>query len=1024
MVNQKKIKIFFKLHWVKIIVVMVLLAIIASLVAFISAGLNEWGSVDAISKQRTVAALPFQLYMLVVSGIFSAFVFGLMWLYIGRGGAARSFTQSGKNAVEGKEIGVYWNDIIGMDEAKKEAQEVVRLIKERAEFKNIDTSILKGVLLFGPPGCGKTYLVKAIATETNLPFLALSGAEFVEMFVGVGASRVRKLFKQARELASMEGGCVIFIDEIDALGATRAADLGHGGQSERNTTLNQLLVEMDGLKGKADTIVVFGATNMPEGYLDQAFLRPGRFDRKIVLDLPDIDDRKKLFEYYVSKLNYDKASMDFDKLTRISVGCSPAEIANIVKEAGIIAQRNKKPALTMQELNQARERIYLGIKRKFKMTLEEKNRLAFYEAGHITVIYLLVPTKDVFKATIIPRGKDIVSALLTEKEEVLSRDKNLLLAEIRISLAGYACEKIKFGVTSDTSENDLSKAMELSHNMVWRWAMGKSGHVGNFDNKWVSHMIQEDLDKDVEETMELCFQEINNLLRQNWQVVEKIALELIARDELDYDQIEAIFKEFGKERPTKEVVKIQERQIIKTGITWNDVIGMDETKQEAREVVELIKDRAQVQRVGGKIIKGLLMFGPPGCGKTYLASAIASEFGLPFLYKSGSEFEQMFVGVGAMRIRRMFMEAKELSQVDGGCIIFIDELDAIGGKRAQGVDGDTTTPGVRNQTINQLLTEMDGLKGKDAEYNIVVIGATNMPEDYFDPALLRPGRFDRKLYVYLPNLEDRQKLFEYYLSKIKYDKESVRTDKLARITVRYSPADIANLVQEAAIISVRNKKESVAMQEISEAMERIKLGLRQRIQLSQREKEATAYHEAGHAIITYLFEAGRDVFKVSIIPRKGTAGVSWSHQKEETLSFDQKEALASIKCGLGGYVAEKIKYSYSSGGVDQDFKNIMGVAHNMVYRWGMGESGFLGNFSALFFTNRSTEPMLSEEVKAKLDADVQKIIKQCKDEVEQVLIENRALLDKFAEELLKKEELDYDQMEEIFKAFGKTRAQA
>lgn len=1022
MVNQKKIKIFFKLHWVKIVVIICLAAIIASLIAFILAGLNEWGSVDAISKQRTVAFLPFQLYMSVVSGIFSAFVFGLMWLYIGRGGAAKTFTQLGKNASGGKEIGVYWNDIIGMEEAKREAAEVVSLIKDRAEFKNIDTGILKGVLLLGPPGCGKTYLVKAIATETNLPFLALSGSEFTEIFIGVGAGRVRKLFKQARELASMEGGCIIFIDEIDAIGASRAADLGFGGQNERNTTLNQLLVEMDGLKGKADNIVVFGATNMLEGYLDPAFLRPGRFDRKIVLDLPDIDDRKKLFEYYVSKINYDRTSVNSDKLARMSVGCSPAEIANIVREATIIAQRNKKPALTMQELNEARERISLGIKRKFKMTQEEKSRLAFYEAGHILVIYLLVPTKDVFKATIIPRGKDVVSALLTEKEEVLSRDKNLLLAEIRIALAGYACEKIKFGVTSNTSESDLSKAMDLAHNMVWRWGMGKSGHVGCFDSKWVSHMIQEDLDKDVEETIELCLQEINNLLRQNWQVVEKIALELIAKDELDYDQIEAIFKEFAKERPAKEVVKIQERQVIKTGITWNDVIGMEETKQEAREVVELIKDRAQVQKVGGKIIKGLLMFGPPGCGKTYLASAIANEFGLPFLYKSGSEFEQMYVGIGAMRIRRMFTEARELSHVHGGCIIFIDEIDAIGGRRAQGDNPDTTTPGVRNQTINQLLTEMDGLKGKDAECNIVVIGATNMPEDYFDPALLRPGRFDRKLYVYLPSLEDRKKLFEYYLSKVKYDKETLRIDKLARITVEYTPADIANLVQEAAIISVRNKKDSVMMQEISEAMERIELGLRQRIQLSQREKEATAYHEAGHAIITYLFEAKRDVFKVSIVPRRRTAGVSWSHKKEETLSFDQREALSQIKCLFGGYVAEKIKYGYSSAGVEQDFKNIMHVAYAMVYRWGMGESGFLGNFSALFLTNRSTEPMVSEEVKAKLDTDVQKIIKKCKDEVEQVLIENRGLLDAFAAKLLEKEELDYDQMEEIFKAFGKTRA--
>jgi cell division protease FtsH len=316
---------------------------------------------------------------------------------------------------------------------------------------------------------------------------------------------------------------------------------------------------------------------------------------------------------------------------------------------------------------------------------------------------------------------------------------------------------------------------------------------------------------------------------------------------------------------------------------------------------------------------------------------------------------------------------------------------------------------------------MDGLKDKYAEYNIVVVGATNMPEDYFDQALLRPGRFDRKIYVYLPNLEDRQKLFEYYLSKVQYDKASVRTDKLARITVGYSPADVSNMVHESAILAVRNKKDVITMQEISEAMERIELGLRQHIQLSREEKESTAYHEAGHAIITYLLQPQKDVFKVSIIPRKRTAGVSWSHEKEETLSFDQREALSSIKCSLGGYAAEKIRYGYTSAGPAQDFKNAMRIAHAMVYQWGMGESGLLGNFSALFLTKSSTEPMISEEMKTRLDNDVQKILSTSMQEVEQLFAKERALLDKFAAELLAKEELDYDQMEEIFKSFGKSR---
>ncbi|MFZ5800756.1 MAG: AAA family ATPase [Candidatus Omnitrophota bacterium] len=1011
MTNHKKLKMFFKLHWIKLTVAIVVSVIIVSLAGFILSGLGEWRTVDAITKQKTIAAFPFQFYMMIVSGVLSAFFFGLMWMFIMRGGALSSFTKMSKGAVKGSEIGVNWDDVVGMEEAKREAREVVKLIHDRIELEKSGAKILRGVLFLGPPGCGKTYLSKAIATEANLPFLSLSGAEFVEMFVGVGAGRVRKLFKQARELATTEGGCIIFIDEIDALGMQRGTDLGFGANTERNTTLNQLLVEMDGLRGRADNIVVFGATNMAEKFLDPALLRPGRFDRKIVVDLPDMEDRKNLFAYYLSKANYDKDSVGFDRLAQMTVGSSPAEIANIVQEALVIAKRNNRPTVTMAEINQARERIALGIKRKFKMTVEEKTRLAFYEAGHILVTYLLVPTKDVFKATIIPRGKDVVSSLLTEKEEVLSRDKNLILAEIRISLAGYICEKIKFGVTSDISGKDLGKATELAHNMVWKWGMGKSGHLGNFDDAWISNLIREDLDKDTEEIIEQCRIEINNLLRENWSIIEKLAQELIEKEELDYGRIETIFKEHGKERPAKEAVRIQERPVIRTGVAWSDVVGMEETKQEAREVVELIKDRARLQKVGGKIIKGILMFGPPGCGKTYLGSAMATEFDLPFLYKSGSEFVEMYVGVGAMRVRRMFVEAKELAQVHGGCILFIDEIDAIGGKRQteRGFGGQTEY----NQTLNQLLVEMDGLKDKDAEFNIVVIGATNMPEDHFDPALLRPGRFDRKLHVYLPNLEDRQKLFEYYLSKIQYDKDTVRIDRLARITVGYSPADVANMVHEAAIIAIRNKKDFIAMQEIAEAMERIELGLRQRIQLSREEKESTAYHEAGHAIITYLLQTKRDVFKVSIVPRKRTAGVSWSHEREETLSFDQKEALADIKCRLAGYVAEKIKYGYTSAGVATDFSNVMRTAHAMVYEWGMGESGLAGNFSV--------ERTLSEQMKARLDADVQKIINDCMRDVEEILSRERTLLDKFSAELLAKEELDYDQMEDIFRTFGKAR---
>jgi len=1019
---SRKMNVFFRLHWIKLIVAAVIAVVVITLVLFIMTGLREWSSVDAVTRQHTVASMPFQLYIAMVTGAMSAVIFGVMWIFVINGGMLNSFTKSTRGAVKGKDIGVHWADVIGMDEAKKEANEVVGLIRDSMRPRLPDqpqVKILRGVLLLGPPGCGKTYLAKAIATEVDLPFLSLSGSEFVEIFVGVGAGRVRRLFKQARELASMEGGCIIFIDEVDAMAMSRRTDMGFGAQSERNTTLNQLLVEMDGLRSKSDNVVVFAATNMPEGSMDEALLRPGRFDRKIAVDLPDMEDRRKLFEYYLSKVAYDKETVNIEQLAQSTVGSSPAQIANIVHEASIIADRNRKPQITVAEISEARERIALGIKRLFKLTPDEKGRLAFYEAGHILVTYLLVPTKDVFKATILPRGKDVVSSLLTEKEEVLSRDKNLLLAEVRIALAGFACEKIKFTVTSDIAEKDLAKATELVHSMIWRWGMGKSGHVGNFDGRWVSQIIQMDLDKDAQELLELCIQEINTLLRDNWKIVERLAQALIDQNELDYHQIESIFNEYGKERPTKEVVRIQERKVIQTGVTWADVIGMDETKQEAREVVELIKDRAQLQRVGGKIIKGLLLLGPPGCGKTYMASAMATEFGLPFLYKSGSEFVEMFVGVGAMRVRRMFQEARELAQAQGGCVIFIDEIDALGAKRTS--DWGTGGQSEYNQTLNQLLVEMDGLKQQYAEYNIIVIGATNMPEDHFDAALLRPGRFDRKLHIYLPNLEDREKLFRYYMSKVQYDPDSVRLDKMARITSDYSPADIANLVHEAAILAVRNKKDAVTMVEIIEAMERIRLGLRLRFQVKGIERVRTAYHEAGHAIITYLCEAKRDTFKVSIVQRERTLGVSWSHEKDETREFNKNEAIARIMASLGGYVAELIKFGYHSSGVHGDFANIMKTGHQMVYMWGAGDSGLLGNFFEVYGESRSGRPVLSDAMKARLDADVQKILKDCLEKTKEILTRERPLLDRFASELLAKEELDYDQMEAIFKEFGKPR---
>lgn len=450
-------------------------------------------------------------------------------------------------------------------------------------------------------------------------------------------------------------------------------------------------------------------------------------------------------------------------------------------------------------------------------------------------------------------------------------------------------------------------------------------------------------------------------------------------------------------------------------VKWSDVVGMESIKSEVSEVVNLIKDRVHLKRVGGKIIKGLLMVGPPGCGKTYLAKAIATETGMPFLSAVGSEFMGIFVGVGSSKIRTLFKEARMLAEMHGGCIVFIDEIDTIARPRV-GVSGMGAGMDY-NATVNQLLTEMDGLR--QTENNVVVIAATNVPEHQLDEALMRAGRFDRKIYVSLPGLDDRKKLFQYYLRKVRVD-PLIDVDVLARRALGFSPADIANMVREASLVSVRNKRNQIAYKDLSEAYDRVVFGLKTPIVLSEKEKESTAYHESGHAIIAYLTHPTNDIVKATIIPRKGTLGMVAQRPQEETHTKTKEWFLANIKCSLGGYVAEKIRYGTTTSGVSADFQNALSLAHAMVFSYGMGESGILGNYQALA-TNWNYQ--LSEDTKKKMEADVQKILTDCITEVENILTTERELLDHFAKQLIEKGELEYDEIVEIFKKYGKERPQ-
>ena len=529
---KRRFIMYFRMYKIWILVTIGILALIIWAIVGMS-------KLESFYRTMMLAQMPFTMIMGIIH--VSIFIFG--YLYFLRGG----FAKLEKTAIKGKNIDIKWKDVIGLEDAKQEAWEVVQLIRDRARLKAIGGRVIKGLLMIGPPGCSKTYLAKAIATEARLPFISMAGSEFTEIFVGVGASKVRKLFKKARNLAYGYAGCIIFIDELDAIGRTRQLSYGGGGQ-ETNATQNQLLVELDGLKEKVGNIVVIGATNANEKDLDKALLRPGRFDRKIYLSPPGLEDREKIFQFYLSKVKTDK-DINVGRLARRAVYKSPADISNIVMEAALITARKKKEKISMKEMSESFERIDLGIKHKITMTKEERRMTAYHESGHLIVTYLLHPTEDVFKASIIPRRGALGVVWTQPKEEFHTWSKHRLLAEIKVCLGGYIAEKLTFEVTSSGVSSDFTQAMRIAHWMVWSLGMGGSDRIGDYSeipSEYLSEEVKTGLNNDTKEVIKICEKDVTELLGKEKEVLDRFAKELLARNELEYDEIEAIFKEYKK----------------------------------------------------------------------------------------------------------------------------------------------------------------------------------------------------------------------------------------------------------------------------------------------------------------------------------------------------------------------------------------------------------------------------------------------------------------------------------------------
>ncbi len=479
-------------------------------------------------------------------------VMALLWFVmlrrIGGGGPGGQIFNIGKSRAQvfegGKSTNVTFNDVAGLDEAKEELQEIVDFLKNPKKYTSLGAKIPKGALLVGPPGTGKTLLAKAIAGEANVPFFSLSGSDFVEMFVGVGASRVRDLFKQAKEKAP----AIIFIDEIDAIGRARGRSVSMGANDERENTLNQLLTEMDGF-GTNSGVILIGATNRAD-VLDRALMRPGRFDRQIFVDMPDLKEREEILKVHLKPLKLD-AAVDVGFLARQTPGFSGADLANICNEAALIAARKKKDRVEKQDFLDAVDRVIGGLEKKNKIiTADEKRGVAYHEAGHATVSWLVEHASPLVKVTIVPRGRSLGAAWYLPEERHLTTAEQML-DEMCAALGGRAAEEVMFGKVSTGALSDLEKVTKQAYAMVTVYGLNdRIGNISFYDStgqseytfgKPYSEKTAELIDQEVSKLVEDQYKRAKRILTDNKDKLTALATQLLEREVIFKEDLEKIF---------------------------------------------------------------------------------------------------------------------------------------------------------------------------------------------------------------------------------------------------------------------------------------------------------------------------------------------------------------------------------------------------------------------------------------------------------------------------------------------------
>jgi ATP-dependent metalloprotease FtsH len=745
-----------------------------------------------------------------VSLLLPALIIVVIFIYLllaYRSGSGLFGMSSGARRMKDSDPRMTFADVAGQDAAVAELRELATFLAEPERFASLGAQIPRGVLLYGPPGCGKTLMARALAGEAGAAFYSIAGSDFVEVYVGVGAARVRDLFKEARR----DAPAIIFIDEIDAIGRRRAP--GGGGNSEHEQALNQILAEMDGFS-KLENVIVVGATNRPD-VLDPALLRPGRFDRSIGLEHPGEEARLRIVELHARSRNL-AADVDLAAIARAAVGLTGADLANVVNEAALLAGRAGHQQIAQEHLDAGLQRIVETPERQRRLSMRERS-------------------------------------------------------------------------------------------------VGK-------------------------------------------------------------------------------------RSGADARVTFDDVAGADDAVAELSEIKAYLSTPDRFVKLGARIPRGILLTGPPGCGKTLLAKAVAGETNAAFIATSGTEFVEVYVGKGAARVRDLFAEARNLAPA----IIFIDEIDAVGGRRSAGsVDG----RGEVEATLNQILVELDGF---EARTGVIVIAATNRA-DMLDPALTRAGRFDRHVSVTMPDRAGREAILRRHVDGTPMA-GGVDLAGVARITHGFSGADLANVVNEAALLAARADVEAVTLAFVEEAIERVMMGISSRRHiLSDEERRLVAYHEAGHAIVSHALPALSVPHKITIVPRGEAAGYVWGIEPEERVVLSRSVLVHQLAMMLGGRAAEQLAIGDLAAGAAEDLSRANALARRMVCEYGMGER--LG--AQAFDTRGDGLPGYSEGEMQAIGADVRSLIDHALGLAHDALAARRGALDRVAAALLQHETLTAEQLDRL-----------